>query len=257
MAPAPPTPNLPLPVPESGKLHSQSVETPGRMIVVGWLIAHRLPQEDAAAVAQARGQMLDILRQQFREFVWYMPFVQRYESLQSTLEEPITLLDEGVQERDIQRWDYVFVITQANLRSYYKPYALGTPSRAISVAVLSTARLAPSYFPAVSDNEERVVSLARRICALGLHLLGDLNGLPHTDDPQTFMYIPEASEDLDRMSHYTPSEHEQLRQELSDAADLRLEERPETIRGGIALFYLKALKSWRSCRKESVTKQLL
>jgi len=242
MTSAPPTPSLPLPVPESGKLQNQSVEALGRTIVMGWLIAHRFPQEDAAAVAQARAQMLDILQQQFSEFVWYMPFVQRYESLHSTIEEPITLLDEGVQERDIQRWDYVLVITQANLRSYYKPYALGTPSRAVSVAVLSTARLAPPYFPAASDNEERAVSLARRICALGLHLLGDLNGLPHDDDPQTFMHVPEASEDLDRMSHYTPSQHEQLRQELSDAADLRLEERPEAARGGIALFYLRAMR---------------
>ena len=44
------------------------------------------------------------------------------------------------------------------------------------------------------------------------------------------------------MSHYTPSQHEQLRQELSDAADLRLEEHPEAARGGIALFYLRAMR---------------
>jgi predicted Zn-dependent protease len=168
--------------------------------------------------------------------------VQRFEPLQSTVEEPVSLLDEGVQERNIQHWDYVFVMTQANLRSYYKPYALGTPSRAVSVAVLSTARLASPHLTASTDNQERAVLLARRIRALGLHLLGDLTGLPHASAPESFMYPPEASEDLDHMRHYAPHEHGQLRHELSAMADLRLDERPEVVRGGIGYFYLRAMR---------------
>lgn len=241
MRPNPPRGSSIPPIADSGTKSNQNEEVSGRMIVVGWLIAHRFAHEDAAAVAQARVLMLDILQQQFGEFVWHIPVVQRFESLQSTIEEPVTLLDEGVQERDIQRWDYVFVMTQANLRSYYKPYALGAPSRAVSVAVLSTARLVPPQFPTTTEYQERAVVLARRICTLGLHLLGDLNGLAHADDPQTYMYPPEASEDLDRMMHYAPREHDQLRQEFSDVADLRLEELPEVVRGGVGRFYLRAI----------------
>jgi hypothetical protein len=193
------------------------------------------------AVEQGRALMLEHLQQHFAEFQWHMPVVQRFKSLRSDYEEPVQLLDDGVQERDIQLWDYALVITQANLRSYYKPYALAVPSRAVAVAVITTSRLIPQYAEAVRSEDEQVQLLAKRICALGLHLFGDLNGLLHTSAPQSFMYAPGASDDLDRMVAFSPSEQDALQRELADVADLRLEEQPEIVHSGALLFYLRAM----------------
>jgi hypothetical protein len=203
-----------------------------RHLVVGWLVSYRLYPTIQRAVEQGRALMLEHLQQHFTEFQWYMPVVQRFKSLRSDYEEPVLLLDDGVQERDIQLWDYALVITQANLRSYYKPYALAVPSRAVAVAVISTSRLIPQYAEAVRSEDEQVLLLAKRICALGLHLFGD---------PQSFMYAPGASDDLDRMVAFSPSEQDDLQRELADVADLRLEEQPEIVRSGALFFYLRAM----------------
>ena len=211
-----------------------------RNIVVGWLITHRLHPTIQRAVDQGRALLLDHLQQHFSEFHWRMPVVQRFESLRSDYDEPVLLLDEGVHERDIQHWDYALVVTQANLRSYYKPYALAVPSRAVAVAVMTTARLLPQHGETLRSEDEDVALLARRIRALGLHLFGDLNGVLHASEPESFMFAPGASEDLDRMTAYGSTEQEQLHHELADVADLRLEEQPEVMRSGVLRFYAKA-----------------
>jgi hypothetical protein len=105
---------------------------------------------------------------------------------------------------------------------------------------MTTARLVPQR-AAVIRSDDEVSLLAKRICALGLHAFGDLNGLLHTNDPESFMYAPGASDDLDRMTAYGPTEQDQLRQELTDVADLRLEEQPDVVRGGAVRFYLRAM----------------
>jgi hypothetical protein len=76
---------------------------------------------------------------------------------------------------------------------------------------------------------------------LGLHVLGDLSGLLHVHEPTDFLYEPRATDDLDRMRTYSPEDHQELTQELSAVADIRLEERPEAERGGALRFYAKAI----------------
>lgn len=224
---------------------STSVDTsqrvPERLIVVGWLIMHRLEHGHEEAVLQARSQMLAFLQEQFAQFQWEMPVVRRAEPSPNSREEPIRLLQEGVHERDIHHWDYALVITGADLRSYYKPYALAAPSLALSVAVLSLARLAPAGRGTLLPEEHALSQTAQRLYALGLHVLGDLSGLLHAHEPTDFLYEPRSTADLDRMSTYSSEDHQELAEELSAVADIRLEERPEAEQSGLLRFYSKAI----------------
>lgn len=216
-----------------------------QLIELGWLIVSNLEKVYLEAVDQGRREMLELLSQQFDQFEWRMPMVQRSGPAQRKHEEPAFLLDEGVTERDIRHWDFAFVITSADLNSYYTPYALATPSRAVSVAAISTARLSPEQPALLTDRDERVSVMANRVCVLGMHLLGDLNGLSHRDEPEAFMHRPEEVGELDDMAEYSLEEKGQMIMELSQVADARLEETPQAEQSGVLPFYLKA--AWIGC----------
>lgn len=214
---------------------------PRRLIELGWLLVHELDPVEFEAVSQARARMVERLRERFGQFDWRMPVVSRPVPVASAHEEPVLLLEEGIYERDNHAWDFTFVVTRSDLRSYYKPYALAVPSRAVAVAVLSTARLAPQQAESL-PTEERLPLIAKRLYALGMHLLGDLNGVLHSEMPEDFMYTPQALEDLDLMADYCEDEHEQLAAALREVADIRLEEQPQAQQSQPLAFYVKA--SW-------------
>lgn len=220
--------------------HNSADKNKPCLIELGWLIINHLEPGEEDAIFEARTRMLHYLQQQFPQFEWQMPIVKRTESLQDTLEAPADLLQKGIHEREIRHWDYAFVVTRADLKSYYKPYALAISSRAVSAAVLSTARL--SFQLTTIDTNNAL--LAQQVFALGMHLLGDLNDLPHGDDPQGFMYSPQAIDDLDEMIHYSQKEQEQLAEVFTEVADIRLEEQSQASKTRPWLFYLKVL--WRS-----------
>jgi len=222
---------------------SQTPNSPAssHRIELGWVIAHHLSERNLAAVMAARDTMTDYLSKMFPQFEWRMPVVRRPEKLHQRFVEPSQLLIEGVEERDLRHWDFAFVTTRADLQSYYKPFAMAVPSRAVSVAVLSLARLSPEL-----DNDDSAVGndgqtrMVRRLCALGLHLLGDLNGLPHSTTETDYMFEPASAEDLEVMTDFSENRRRQLTAELLQVADIRLEERPSSVRAGALRFYLKA-----------------
>ena len=212
------------------------------LIEVGWVLAGSISKVDVRAVQQARLRMLRFLREQFPAFMWRMPVVRRRELEQTGKAEPVVLLDVGVAERDTRRWDYALVVTEAELQSYYKPFALGAPSQTLSVAVLSTARLDPAATLEDVDDAERRETMARRVLALALHLFGHLNDLDHRDDPADVMFNPDTAQDLDAPKAFAEEDHRRLEAELKETADVRLEELG-TYRGHALRFYLRAM--WR------------
>ena len=215
------------------------------LVEVGFVLAGPLDRADVRAIHQARTALLERLRTLLPGFEWRMPVITRREVAASGHAEPVSLLDLGVQERDVQSWDFAFVVTQARLQSYFKPFTLATPSRSTSAAVLSTARLDPAALD-VTDEEQRVDTMARRLVALALHLFGHLNDLDHSEDAADVMYDLRTVTDLDGMQHLSSEATETLREALHDVADLRLEEQG-TYRGRTALFYLRAtLQNLRS-----------
>lgn len=215
--------------------------TSENLIVMGWLVADQMDQAETQAISQARGQMGARLRDEFPDFQWRMPVVHRFGSDLQPVREPVTLLDEGVQERDLQQWDFVFVVTRSDLNSYYKPFALAVPSRTMAVAVISTARLAFQETMGTMPQQKLQELLEERLFRLAMHLFGDLNGVPHSENPVSFMYEPQSAKDLDQMRLYTAEEHAAMRDTLSDVADTRLEEGPDAEKGGTFRFYVKAM----------------
>ena len=213
------------------------------LIEIGWVLVGRLDETDRDAIYQARNCLLDSLRDTFPDFTWRMPIVQREELGQHYHAEPAVLLDYGMTEREVKHWDFAVILTDADLVSHYKPYALGAVSRSVSVAMISTARLDPQSTRSTAPTGERLVVMRRRICALVQHLFGHLNGLVHHDDTGCYMYNVERVEDLDRMDSFCPRQVEQLRANLHEVADVRLEEEEPSVRGRAFWFYLRGM--WR------------
>ncbi len=215
-----------------------------RLIEIGWMIAGRMDREDLQAIFDARIKALEYLKELFPQFDWRMPVVQRKELVRTTRVEPVDLLEAGSIELEAKHWDFVLVITSADLESHFKSYTIATPARAMSAAVLSTSRLDPLATFSTATEEERIHTMTQRIFALFMHLLGHLNGLDHHEDPHDFMYNIETIQDLDRMDHYDEEEIEILEEELSEVADIRLEEEARVARKPPLIFYIQAI--WRN-----------
>ena len=210
-------------------------------IEVGWVQAGRLDGVDAAALRRARERVRERLAGLFDSFDWRMPVTRRRgEAVEARGDATVELLDLGVAERDLHRWDVALVFTDDDLTAYAKPFAIAAPSRALSVAVISTARLDPD---AVGETDEatRVDVLARRLEALVLHLLGHLLDVPHSDEPGDFMYDVKHVADLDRMKGYGLVAAEVLARELLEVGDDRLEEEDRQLARRPVRFYLRAV----------------
>jgi len=212
------------------------------LIVVGWLIVDRLGKVETRALSDARDHMLASLEQTFEQFTWRMPVVQRLGPRQREATEPVKLLKDGLQERDLQHWDFTFVVTRTPLQAHYKPYALAVPSRALGVAVVSTSHLTSQAGFGVVPSQELGNLLSSRMVAVGLHLLADLNGLSHSTQPTRFTFESSTASDLDGMHRFSDGERKLLYARLADVADTRLEEKPGALHGGSLRFYLKAIR---------------
>lgn len=210
------------------------------LIELGWLIVGHLDPAHREAVAAARDRALASLSEAFPAFRWRMPILERDAPSTGAREAPVDLLDQAVIERQAKGWDFALVITGADLRSFYKPFALGAPARSLAVAVASTSRIDPQASGRGLADGERVEVLARRLHSLALHLLGHLNGLEHAEGPDDVMYDVQTVEDLDRMSSYDERSVRRLGEELAEVADLRLEEKGSAAPRGRPAFYLRA-----------------
>ena len=217
-------------------------DSPRPPVVVGWVLVGGLSDAQRRAVALARKLVRDELLRALPPFDWRLPSIRRRDVTPGARVEPVDLLDVGAAERDLGGWDFALVVTAADLRARFRPFALGTPSQALGVAVLSVARLDPSLRDATPDPDR----LADRISTLALHELGHLNGLGHRDDPDDLMHDVRAAADLDGMRTYSAPEIEELTDELADVADPRMEERSGAQRLGSAAFTVRTLWSERA-----------
>lgn len=196
------------------------------LVELGWMTVGRLDDVDVRAVEAAKARMLAYFQETFPSFQWSMPLVRRDEVEASGRVEPVLLIDHAIIERDVRQWDYALVITGADLKSYDKPFTLGTPSRAVSVAALSTLRIDPAATSVALGEDQRHVRFTQRLYALALHLVGHLAGLPHsaTEGEEDVMCDVQAVSDLDTRRGYAPEAVAALHTAFADVADLRLEE---------------------------------
>jgi len=197
-------------------------------VVIGWLLGADLRDPELlAAYDAARGRLLALLRQTLPEFSWSIEADERRVYNPRGALDPVDLLELGVAEKLHRHWDYVLVLVPNELIPRHSPSALGVPSSALEAAVISTSRLG-------SGDE-----LVERIVALALHLLGHLWGLEHA--PSGPMRPVDDPRDL-HLEAWPPEQLEQIRQQLAEAAAVRLEE--ERARWGVLAFY------WRTFFKD-------
>lgn len=164
----------------------------------------------------------------------------------------MVLLEQGIVERDLRAWDYAFVVTEADLRGYDKPYTHGVPSRAVNVAVVSTARLDPRSSGHKLPEEERSELSAERIVALGMHLFGHLNGLEHDPDKTSYMHDFHDVSELESMTRWTDVDSREVQAQLVEVADPRLEETTGD-RSRLAFYLGAARLNWTAIVKAIVS----
>lgn len=205
------------------------------VVEVGWLQLHDPDPIRGEAIRRARERTLETLCKAFPGFTWRMPEVRRNEPIAGSVEEVVVQLDAGLEELDAHGWDFCLVVVPSDLRPHYGSRAWAAVSRALGVGVLSTARLLPDE---PLDDARSAGVLAARLSHVALHLLGDLNGIGHADDPASFLSAPRDVADLDAMERFGPAEREALGDALEEVADLRVEE--EGRRSGPG-FLLRAL----------------
>lgn len=217
-------------------------QTPRPAIEVGWVLVGPVEARTREGVERAMRRLEGFASERWPAFAWGSALVVRQRKAMEHVAAPVVLLDLGLVELDAAHWDFAFVVTAAELHTYDKPFALGTPARSYAVAVLSTARLDPM---AGGERGRHGGDLAERLFALAVHELGHLNDLPHSAAPDDFMFDLKDAPDLDRMSTLSPDATAALGAQLVEVADLRIEERLQT--RNVARFYLHGI--WTNRRQ--------
>ncbi|MEL6178979.1 MAG: DUF2391 domain-containing protein [Myxococcota bacterium] len=222
-------------------------------IDIGWVLAGQLSPEDWDAVEHARERLRELFQALFPAFDWRMPMVHRREMVRQHRVIPVAMLEAGALEREAAGWDYVFVVTEADLKGHYKPYLFGAPAQAFSVALLSTSRLDPASMGVEATSAERTEVMTRRLVSLAMHMFGHLNHMPHHPDRHDFMFNLHAVSDLDEMENFSSSSISALQKILARVADVRLEEMKDYARGSSLLFGLRVLvQEWREVLASTV-----
>lgn len=201
------------------------------VIEVGWLLVGSFDKQLDKAARRGRAVFARAMREHFPEFDWRVSLVivpaarQAKDSLTAAVE-PVALLDIALQEREARRWDFALALYAGELVGYERSVPLGAPSAAIACAAVGMARLwEPCDDPADKACQRRSVELAsERAARLAAHLLGHLVGLGHSAAPGDYMYPPHGVGDLDHMAGFADETAAELRAELADVADPRLEE---------------------------------
>lgn len=196
-------------------------------LVIGWVLAADVRDPTLLDVYETtRQQLLATLREQFPGYDWRIEALDRRTFEPKGTLRPLDLLELGAEEKLHRRWDFALVVVPNELTPRQRIFAMGVPSSALEVAVLSSARMTLDE------------ALPERLQALALHLLGHLFGLEHSDDGPM---VPPTLERLEP-SPFTPDQHALVRNNLKEIADPRLEEMGT--RWNAPSFY------WRSFRSD-------
>lgn len=180
------------------------------LVTIGWLLpADERDPQVLAEYRRARDLLVQFLAEQFPDWRWEMPLVERRRFPPRGSLEPLPLLEMGVQEKLDRVWDYALVLVPNELSARDLSFTEGVPSSALEVAALSSAQL--------SANEP----MAPRLAALAAHLLGHMWGLEHAEEGP--MRLPVGAEG-GGLTRFPPEQHELAAARLAEVADARLEE---------------------------------
>jgi len=190
-------------------------------IEIGWLLVKPLDKPDREATREAARDCREYLAATFPGFDWQVTLVGPRDFGILRQASIVATLEQGALERDVRGWDFVCVITGADLETHYKSFAFGATARSLSAAVLSTFRIDPEFSETETTETDRSRKMAGRIRSLFLEELALLNGAPRSESMRD-LGIPEA---LDRGEGYDERQVDALAEALDPVADVRVEER--------------------------------
>ncbi len=197
------------------------------LIEIGILVAGTFDAVDEEALDAALGKTDQSLSDFYGPSGLRFRFakIRRRELVARIRVEPSSLLRDAQEERDARGWDFVFVVTAADLVGIYSASScFAVLSRPLDAAVFSTLLIDPaSRGESVSDTR-RVARLTSRLTRLMLHAVGHLSGLPQSELPDRVMYRPTSASDLDPEATFDESERTRSGKTLLEIADQRLEE---------------------------------
>lgn len=196
-----------------------------RLVEIGVIVTGKLDAVDEAAVRRGLDQFREFLRVRFPDFRWEVKTTRRPEAVASKRTAPSALLQQALNERDEQHWDFAFAITAAELESHYSHHCFAALSRPLDSAVFSLSLIDPRAIGRDAESELRIATIANRLSRLMLHALSHLLGLVRDSNPTNLLFHPSSAEQLDEMEELTDSQVEQQISALVEIADQRLEER--------------------------------
>ncbi|MEQ8849205.1 hypothetical protein [Botrimarina sp.] len=210
-------------------------------IELGVVVAGRIDSIDAAAAEEAVGRAVGFLQERFDAYNWRVQIARRDEWTVDTPAEPTVLLQPARDARDEHGWDFAFVVTAADLVSHYKPYSFGVVSKALDVAVLSTARVDPRSADPDAPEEHRKRRMTDALLRILLYSVGHWLGLdPHADRANAMHRFDPALEPGEP-PELTRDQIDEANRVLRDIADQRLEESPGGASKWLPAFYVRAV----------------
>ncbi len=193
------------------------------VVSVGWVLAADVWNADLlAAYELARDMVLDTLQNQFPEFTWQMPYIERRVYVPLGALDPLPLLEIGVQEKIYRHWDYAIVLVPNELNPRHRVFTISVPSSALEVAVVSSSRLGPNDVLA-----EKLGGLVLRMLA---HLWGVEEALVPSDNSTDLIETLEVQP-------FPADVADEVRKILRTVADARLEEQRR--QWGRIVFYIR------------------
>ena len=214
------------------------------LVDIGWILVRPLEDPDLEALARAAASCRARLQDAFPELTFRISTVGPRNVGIAQRTDIVSLLEQAATERTIRRWDFVFVMTGADLETRYRPYAFGATARSLASAVISTFRIDPEFAERETEPAERAARMADRVVFLFSKGFGLLNGLGSRDEPSTVMGPTAHVRDLDRGARYDPEQARRLEEALVAVADPRVEEEaPQEGRRSRLRFYLRAFRA--------------
>ncbi|NND97096.1 MAG: hypothetical protein HKN47_07195, partial [Pirellulaceae bacterium] len=159
-------------------------------IEIGLVVAGTLDEIDRKSLDVAVESTRRDLEQDFPEFKFLFRQVQRPELSEGSRVQPSVLLQQATEDRDSRHWDFVLLVTGAELVGNYTPYCFAALSRPLDGAVISMSLVDPEAMGAEIDTVQRVQRIAQRVATLFRHSLGHLLGLPQDDRSQNILFHP-------------------------------------------------------------------
>lgn len=123
---------------------------------------------------------------------------------------PLDFLQLGLTEKLERQFHFLLIITEVDLSATVESYILALSSQLTNIGLVSTKRIAPSFWGQKGGDEVTI----QRLVALSMHTLGRLLNLGPEETPTNVMYDFHSVTQLDQMHDFTDAQLAIMRRQL-------------------------------------------